>query len=102
MPAGQLATVPAGDMVAEDRDRPPVMTPRLVLRASSATVVKLADLAAALPMPGSPASQFAPTFLMIANLLTGGAMIRPDEALPDGVWVLDADGRELARGTVEL
>jgi hypothetical protein len=29
-------------------------------------------------------------------------IITPDESLPGGAWVIEADGRELARGTVDL
>lgn len=76
--------------------------PRLVLRAHPVTLAGLSDLAAGLPIAGTPAASVAPILGVAVDLLAGGWAIEPDEELPAGAWTLTADGRHLASGTVTL
>jgi hypothetical protein len=95
----RLATTTGQDLAGL---KPMSPLPRLVLRASPGTLTAVAEIAEQLPIAGSPALSFGPVLSMAVNLLTGGVIITPDESLPGGAWVIEADGRELARGTVDL
>ena len=86
-----------------DRGIRPAMglLPRLELRANSVTLEALGRLVAGLPITGDPAG-LGQVLGFAATMLTGGMAVTADETLPDGAWVLSADGRELSKGTVEL
>ena len=80
----------------------PMPRTRLTLRATPATLSAVVSLVELLPIAGSPATMFAPFLASTLTMITGGLVLWPDDDLPGGCWVLDADGVELARGTVQL
>ncbi len=78
----------------------PIPLPRLTLTAHPVTIAAIAGLAERLSFAGAPAGEFGPVLSLAFTMITGGLAVIADPALPAGVWVLGADDRQLAQGTV--
>lgn len=103
----QNASQPAPDVSVMTLDGPdvaeqPIPRSRLTLRACPVTLAAIGSILDLLPIAGTPAAEFLVPVVVALTMITGGLTAVSDPALSRGTWVLYADGRELARGTVIL
>lgn len=90
----QPATCPA---FADRRVNPPIPRPRLAVRCHPDSTADVKELLTRLASPGTSGE-----WRITLTMITGGATVAADDSLPPGVWVLEADGKPVATGTVVL